>query len=217
MSLENKIIDETGLKELKLVLKKKKIVLCHGVFDLLHIGHINYFHAAKKIGDVLVVSVTDDSYVNKGPGRPAFTIQNRVKFLKEINCIDYICISRSLTSEKIIKNLKPDFYCKGPDYAGSIKIKKDSNLKKEIQALKSVKGKHQLVMNGYAKALEIIPKQLADNSGMDATDVLNKLRQKHAQEGEKGTWVGVNVLEGTVENLFDKFVWEPELVRINVL
>jgi len=46
--------------------------------------------------------------------------------------------------------------------------------------LMTVKGKHQLVMNGYAKALEIIPKQLADNSGMDATDVLNKLRQKHA-------------------------------------
>lgn len=83
--------------------------------------------------------------------------------------------------------------------------------------LMTVTGKHQLVMNGYAKALEIIPKQLADNSGMDATDVLNKLRQKHAQDGEAGTWVGVNVLGGTVENLFDLFVWEPELVRINVL
>jgi T-complex protein 1 subunit eta len=52
---------------------------------------------------------------------------------------------------------------------------------------------------------------------MDSTDVLNKLRQKHAQDGEDGKWVGVNVLGGTVENLFDHFVWEPELVRINVL
>jgi len=85
------------------------------------------------------------------------------------------------------------------------------------QHLMSVKGKHQLVMNGYAKALEVIPKQLADNSGMDATDVLNKLRQKHAMEGEGGMWIGVNVLGGSVENLFDLFVWEPELVRINVL
>lgn len=97
---------------------------------------------------------------------------------------------------------------------GAIEMELSRHLREH---LKTVKGKHQLVMNGYAKALEIIPKQLADNSGMDATDVLNKLRQKHAQEGEKGTWVGVNVLEGTVENLFDKFVWEPELVRINVL
>jgi T-complex protein 1 subunit eta len=83
--------------------------------------------------------------------------------------------------------------------------------------LMTIKGKHQLVMSGFAKALEIIPRQLADNSGMDSTDVLNKLRQKHAQEGAEGTWVGVNVLGGTVENLFDHFVWEPELVRINVL
>ena len=83
--------------------------------------------------------------------------------------------------------------------------------------LLTVKGKHQLVMNGYAKALEIIPKQLAENSGMDSTDVLNKLRQKHSTEGEDAKWVGVNVLEGEVSNLFDKFVWEPELVRINVL
>jgi T-complex protein 1 subunit eta len=81
----------------------------------------------------------------------------------------------------------------------------------------NVKGKHQLVMSGYAKALEIIPKQLADNSGMDATDVLNSLRQKHSTEGVDAMWVGVNVLEGNVCNLFDKFVWEPELVRINVL
>jgi len=72
-------------------------------------------------------------------------------------------------------------------------------------------------MNGYAKALEIIPKQLAENSGMDSTDVLNKLRQKHAMDGEKGMWVGVNVLGGDVVDLFDLFVWEPELVRINVL
>ena len=145
MSLRNKILDEAGLKKLKLVLKKKKIVLCHGVFDLLHIGHINYFHAAKKIGEVLVVSVTDDNYVNKGPGRPAFKIQNRIKFLKEINCIDYVCISKSPTAEKIIKSLKPNYYCKGPDYSGSQKINKDLNLKKEIKALNSVKGKFKTV------------------------------------------------------------------------
>ena len=48
----------------------KKVVLCHGVFDLLHYGHIEHLEEAKKQGDILVVSVTAAQYVNKGPGRP---------------------------------------------------------------------------------------------------------------------------------------------------
>jgi T-complex protein 1 subunit eta len=83
--------------------------------------------------------------------------------------------------------------------------------------LKTIEGKTQLVINDFAKALETIPRTLADNSGMDSTDVLNKLRQKHAMEGDKGLWMGVNVLEGNVDDLYEKFVWEPEQVRLNVL
>lgn len=62
--------------------------------------------------------------------------------------------------------------------------------------LRDIPGKTQLVINGYAKALETIPRTLAENSGMDSTDVLNKLRQKHADGSEEGRWFGVNVLEG---------------------
>jgi T-complex protein 1 subunit eta len=83
--------------------------------------------------------------------------------------------------------------------------------------LKGIGGKTQLVINDFAKALETIPRTLAENSGMDSTDVLNKLRQRHATEGEAGRWVGVNVLEGTVDDLYEKFVWEPEQVRLCVL
>ncbi len=74
-----------------------------------------------------------------------------------------------------------------------------------------------MVVSGFAKALEVIPRQLADNSGMDATDILNKLRQIHVQDEANGLWQGVDVLGGEVGNMFDKFVWEPELVRLNVL
>ena len=58
-------------------LKKKKIVLCHGVFDLLHVGHIKHFESAKKVGDFLIVSLTSDQFVNKGPGRPIFNTDVR--------------------------------------------------------------------------------------------------------------------------------------------
>lgn len=72
-------------------------------------------------------------------------------------------------------------------------------------------------MNGFAKALETIPRTLSENSGLDSTDILNKLRQKHSQGGADGMWFGVNVLEGNIDDLMKKFVWEPELVRINVM
>ena len=67
MSSRNKIVDVRALRKLRQKLNRKKIVLCHGVFDLLHVGHINYFKSAKKLGDILVVSITDDKFVNKGP------------------------------------------------------------------------------------------------------------------------------------------------------
>jgi len=83
--------------------------------------------------------------------------------------------------------------------------------------LRDIPGKTQLVINGFAKALEAIPRTLSENSGMDSTNVLNKLRQKHAQGGQEGMWYGVNVLEGKVDDMYEIFVWEPQQVRINVI
>ena len=122
------------------IFKNKKVVLCHGVFDLLHLGHIKYFKSAKKFGDVLVVSVTSDRFVNKGPGRPVFNLKQRTQFLSEINCIDYVCVSEDSTAVKIINKIKPNFYCKGPDYSYR-QIKTDINLKEEIYATEKNFGK----------------------------------------------------------------------------
>lgn len=97
---------------------------------------------------------------------------------------------------------------------GAIEMELSRHLREH---LRTVTGKTQLVMNGYAKALEVIPRQLADNSGMDATDTLNSLRQRHSLAGEEGLWDGVDVIAGKVSNMYDIFVWEPEIVRLNVL
>ena len=83
--------------------------------------------------------------------------------------------------------------------------------------LKTISGKQQLVINAFAKALEVIPRTLADNSGMDSTDTLNKLRQKHSLGGEEAMWFGVDVLNQGVNDMYEIFVWEPETVRINVI
>ncbi|WIA31541.1 hypothetical protein OEZ86_002432 [Tetradesmus obliquus] len=82
---------------------------------------------------------------------------------------------------------------------------------------RSIPGKAQLFINAYAKALEAIPRQLCDNAGFDATDVLNKLRQKHALADGSGKYYGVDVNSGGVVNTFDAFVWEPALVKLNAI
>ena len=70
--------------------KKKKVVLCHGVFDLVHLGHIEHFKSAKSYGDYLIVSLTLDKFIRKGPGRPLFNEQQRLEYLRQIKIIDYV-------------------------------------------------------------------------------------------------------------------------------
>ena len=175
MQNKNKLLDLHQLRALRLRSNNKKIILCHGVFDLLHIGHINYFKSAKKLGDILVISVTDDQFVNKGPGRPAFKIDDRVKFLKEIDCIDYVCISNATTSEKIIKNLKPNFYCKGVDYLG-VSRKKDLKLDKELKALKSIRGKFSIIKEASFSSSKTINDNGLQNFSEDCKKYINLIR-----------------------------------------
>lgn len=94
----------------------KKTVHCHGVFDLLHIGHLRHLNGARKLGDVLVVTITPDHLVNKGPGRPAFTETLRAEALAMLECVDLVAINRWPTAMEVIKLLRPDFYVKGSDY-----------------------------------------------------------------------------------------------------
>lgn len=100
-----------GLKK-----EKKKTVLCHGVFDLIHPGHIRHFASARKYADILIVSVTADLYVKKGPGRPIFREELRTEVLSSIDSIDYVVIVPYESAVEVIRKIKPDYYVKGPDY-----------------------------------------------------------------------------------------------------
>ncbi len=93
-----------------------KIVHCHGVFDVLHAGHLAYFKAAKEHGNVLVVTLTTDEFVNKGPGRPYFTARVRAEMVAALEIVDYVAVSSFPTAVPAILLLQPDFYVKGQDY-----------------------------------------------------------------------------------------------------
>ncbi len=103
-------------------MKNKKIGLCHGVFDLVHYGHILHFENSKSKVDWLVVSVTKDENVNKGPNRPFFNQSERIEFLKSLKFVDDVILSDSKNAINSLKKVKPDIYFKGAEYK-SQKIK----------------------------------------------------------------------------------------------
>ena len=129
-----------NLKEKIKILKKqnKKIGLIHGVFDIIHYGHIKYFEEAKRKVDYLIVSVTENKYVNKGPGKPIFNTVKRCEVLKSIKDIDEVIISNYPTAIQNIKLIKPDYYIKGKDYKNlSDDLSKNILLeKKEVEKYK---------------------------------------------------------------------------------
>ena len=117
---------------------KEIVVLGHGVFDLLHLGHIRHLKEARSLGDKLVVSITADHHVNKGPGRPQFSAEQRREALLALECVDEVIISQSGTAIESIQALKPAYYVKGPDYAdGQFHL----GLAEEIAAIEGVGGK----------------------------------------------------------------------------
>jgi rfaE bifunctional protein kinase chain/domain len=94
----------------------RRIVHCHGVFDLLHIGHIRHFEAARQHGDVLVVTLTPDQYVNKGPHRPAFPQALRAEMIASLGCVDYVAINAWPMGVETIKLLRPHVFAKGAEF-----------------------------------------------------------------------------------------------------
>lgn len=95
----------------------RRVVLCHGCFDLLHVGHVRYLDAARALGDILLVTVTPDRFVGKGPGRPAFPQTQRAELLAALRSVDGVAINRWPTAVQLLHLLQPDVYAKGIEYA----------------------------------------------------------------------------------------------------
>src|SRR5690348_15400183 len=93
------------------------VVQAHGCFDVLHPGHVRYLEQAKKLGDRLIVSVTADRHVAKGPGRPMFDENLRAESLTALACVDAVVINDNPTAVPMIAEIRPDIYAKGTDYA----------------------------------------------------------------------------------------------------
>lgn len=118
INVHEKILGDAQLAEAAAQLRAagKRIVHCHGVFDLVHIGHIRHLTAARKHGDALFVTITADKHVKRGPGRPVFNEQLRAETLANLEVVDYVGIADYPTSMEMIHLIQPTFYAKGSDY-----------------------------------------------------------------------------------------------------
>lgn len=127
----------------------KKIVLCHGCFDLMHPGHIKYFQASKAMGDVLVVTLTPDVFVDKGPGRPVFDQNLRAESIAALECVDFVAVNEWPTAEETLRLLRPDIYVKGQEFERledkTGKIQKEYDVVREIGA--EIRFTHELVFS----------------------------------------------------------------------
>lgn len=94
----------------------RKIVHCHGIFDILHIGHIRYLEQAKRLGDILVVTVTPDRHVDRGPGRPVFKEGLRAEAVASLHFVDYVSINQWPTAVEAIRLIRPDLFVRGADF-----------------------------------------------------------------------------------------------------
>lgn len=129
---------QNKVRDIKDIPRDGKIVLCQGCFDLVHPGHVKHLEAAKRFGDILVVAVTSDQHVNKGPNRPYFPQELRMEQLAALEVVDYVVLSDSPTAIKVIEELRPDFFAKGSEYRDKEDV--TGNIHRERQAVEALGG-----------------------------------------------------------------------------
>jgi rfaE bifunctional protein kinase chain/domain/rfaE bifunctional protein nucleotidyltransferase chain/domain len=155
----------------------KKIIQCHGVFDLLHIGHIKHLQEAKALGDILIVSITADGFVNKGPGRPYFSEQLRAEALAALGCVDYVVINRNLTAISAIETIRPNLYVKGIEYQDT-KNDITGKIDDEAKAIKSIGGEIAFTHDIVFSSSTLLNRFFSSYSS-DVVDYLDRLRKKY--------------------------------------
>lgn len=118
----------------------RTVALANGHFDLLHVGHLRYLHAAKAEGDVLVVALNDDDSVArlKGPGRPLVPAAERAELLAALAPVDFVVVFAGDSPAPLLARLRPDVHCKGPDYGAPERVP-------EFEAVRAYGGRTALV------------------------------------------------------------------------
>ncbi len=95
-----------------------RLVFTNGCFDLLHVGHVRYLQAARRLGDALAVGLNGDESVRalKGPSRPLNSEHDRAEILAALECVDYVTVFPTVRATPLLRAVRPHVYAKGGDY-----------------------------------------------------------------------------------------------------
>jgi len=124
-----KIVDAADLPAIRARHRDQRIVLCHGAFDLVHVGHLRHFEEARRQGDLLVVTVTADEFITKKRSL-SFSEADRMRQLAALEIVDYVALVREPSAVTPIEGLRPDVYVKGPEYSQLV-LDKTANIFRE--------------------------------------------------------------------------------------
>lgn len=190
LEMSKKILSESELLETIATLRNqertKNIVLCHGVFDLVHPGHLEHFRQAKEYGEILIVSITADVYVNKGPNRPYFDQYRRARFLAALEVVDYVYIVNSASAIESINLVKPNFYVKGSDYR-VISDDITGKIREEIVAVENFSGK-VVFTDGFTSSSTSLINNALLSQDSEVRIWVSKFKEVHTLQ-EVLTWI----------------------------
>jgi len=181
--------------------RKRKVIMCHGVFDIVHPGHLRHLIYAKSKGDVLVVSITADKHITKGNTRPYVPEELRTINLAAFEMVDYVIIDQEATPIANIKTIQPDYFAKGYEYVkGSLHPKTAD----EVAALESYGGEMLFtpgdIVYSSTQLLELSPPaigcekllMLMEGEGISFADLRDALARV---EGRKVHVVGDTIVD----------------------
>ena len=118
--------------------RDRRIVLCHGAFDLVHMGHLLHFEEAAGLGDLLVVTLTADSYITKKRA-VSFSEEYRLRQVAALEIVDYVALVHDPSAVPALEALRPDVYVKGNEYANLV-LDKTANIFREKHVVDSYGG-----------------------------------------------------------------------------
>lgn len=145
----------------------ERIVLTNGVFDLLHVGHVQYLEQARALGDRLVVALNSDASTRalKGPLRPLTSEHDRAAMLAALRWVDAVTIFSELTAEEVVHTVHPDIYVKGGDYATTAGAP-------DLDRLPEARAAQQ-----YNAQIRLIPY----HSGASTTELIQRIVERYAR------------------------------------